>query len=51
MIITRSLSRWHSFGSISNASTIDVVHERKDALSLGSVDRNEQHEDHEKRST
>ena len=30
---------------------IDVVHERKDALSLGSVDRNEQHEDHEKPST
>ena len=25
---------------------LDVVHEREDALSLGSVDRNEQHEDH-----
>ena len=23
MIITRSLSRWHSFGSISNASTVN----------------------------
>ena len=26
---------------------LDVVHDREDALSLGSVDRNEQHEDHE----
>jgi len=25
---------------------LDVVHEREDALSLGSVDRNEQHGDH-----
>jgi len=25
---------------------LDVVHEREDALSLGSVERNEQHEDH-----